>query len=110
MGYAAHGQCFSSQLAAASASCAAYPLSWSVGTDTYTTSCGGVSPAGDSLSLTQTSTAASAPVAQTLALSFPTCDPLEPYTDVTELWLLGLAVIAPIAVMAAIYRRLLMNQ
>lgn len=110
MGYAAHGECFASQVAAASKSCAAYPLSWSVGSDTYTASCVGVSVDGAQLNLQQTSTAASAPVAQTVALAFADCDPLEQYTDTLTVWGLGLLAIAPLAILAGIYRRFLQNQ
>jgi hypothetical protein len=90
MGYYSQSQCVDTVQAAAGLQCASFPKSAADGATLYTWSCTGASADGASLNLAQTSSAASAPVAQSLAVSFSACDPLQQHKDVGELWGIGL--------------------
>jgi hypothetical protein len=112
MPYAAGGQCFSTVQAAAEAVCsAAYPRTVEGGT----VSCASASASGV-LSLSHESVDCSGAEcvttvkAYTSEPAFPVCDLAAPYVDAAEMWLLVLAMLAPIALLMSAYRKSTANQ
>lgn len=110
MGYHSQGQCVDTVQAAASLQCASFPKTSTEGGVVNAWSCAGPSLDGQTLNLLHTSSAASEPVAQTLAVSFPTCDPLQQHKDLSELWGLYLAAAAGIWCLKQFVLRLVSNQ
>jgi len=84
MGYFVNGQCVPTAQSAAALQCGSYPKTAAEGGVVYTWSC--TASDGASLSLNRTASDGSAPAAQTLAVSFPPCDELEHYKDLSALW------------------------
>lgn len=109
MGAVAGGRCFADAPSAAQAECAAYPRASTYGGVVATWSCQGVAVDGSSLSLLKTDTSGAA-VSQSLALSFPDCDPMESYNDSLTLWGAGIAACAAIFCLKAFVYRLVANQ
>lgn len=98
MGYFAEGQCFATQLAAAQATCAQYPITSTSGTTVYTFSCTGVNTSGTMLNLSRTTNGSSTATATTAYVAFPTCNENQQYTDGLNLFYLG--IVAVVAVWA----------
>lgn len=110
MGYHSQGQCVDTVQAAASLQCASFPKTATDGGVVYGWSCAGASLDGQSLNLLQTSSAASEPVAQTLAVSFATCDPLQQHKDLSQLWGLVIAACAVVWCLKQFVLRQVSNQ
>lgn len=98
MGYFADGQCFSTQVAAAQAACAKYPITSVSGTTVYTFSCTSVNSSGTMLNLSRTTNGSSTVTATTAYVSFPTCNENERYSDSAGLF--GFGILAVVAVWA----------
>lgn len=98
MGYFADGQCFSTQVAAAQAACAKYPITSVSGTTVYTFSCTSVNSSGTMLNLSRTINGSSTVTATTAYVSFPACNENERYSDAAGLF--GLGILAVVAVWA----------
>lgn len=98
MGYFADGQCFSTQVAAAQAACAKYPITSTIGTTVYTFSCTSVNASGTMLNLSRTTNGSSISTATSAYVSFPACDENAKYTDSLNLFYLG--IVAVVAVWA----------
>lgn len=91
MGYFADGQCFATQVAAASQACAKYPMTYTSGSNVYTLSCVGVDVGGSQLQLSRTQEGVVGAVSTFQELSFPACDESQQYTDSNALFGLFLA-------------------
>lgn len=98
MGYFADGQCFPTQLAAAQAACAKYPITSVSGTTVYTFSCTGVNASGTMLNLSRTTNGSSTSTVTSAYVAFPSCNENAIYTDAAGLF--GLGIVAVVAVWA----------
>jgi len=98
MGYFADGQCFSTQVAAAQAACAKYPITSVSGTTVYTFSCTGVNASGTMLNLSRTTNGSATVTSTTAYVAFPSCNENDRYSDSVSLF--GLGILAVVAVWA----------
>lgn len=96
MGYFAEGQCFSTQVAAAQATCAQYPITSTSGTTVYTFSCNSVDASGTTLNLSRTTNGSATVTSTTAYVSFPACDENLKYTDGLNLFYLGMVAIVAV--------------
>ena len=95
MGLSVGGRCYGTALQAAQAECSAYPRSFAGADGVVTYSCAGVSDDGGQLAIVRTDTAG-ASSSVSLAVTFPACDEMAPYSDASEVWGLGLAAVAAV--------------
>lgn len=93
MGYQVNGQCVATQQAAASVQCASYPMQSVSADGVSSVACVGIAAGGTSLQLQRTSTSGASPVSMSLAVAYPECDATEQYTDLFQLWGLGLVAL-----------------
>lgn len=91
MGYFADGQCFASQVAAATHACSKYPMTYTSGGNVYNLSCVGVDGGGSQLQLSRTQEGVTGAVSTFQEVSFPACDESQGYADSTALFGLFLA-------------------
>lgn len=99
MGYFAKGQCVATVEAARGLECGSYPRQLEDGTQ----SCLGITANGIAV---KTGSAAAVEV----VLAFPSCDENEPYTDLLEVWGLGVLALVIVWCMRTFVYRLAMPQ
>jgi hypothetical protein len=108
MGYLSRNTCHVTALEAAAAACSAYPVEQAASGVVVTFSCTGYTTS--DLALARTSSDGSAAVAQTVPVSFASCNESEGYTDALGAWSLVAGALFLVAVMRAAWDRVVSPQ
>jgi hypothetical protein len=109
MGVSVNGQCVPDAVTAASEVCSSYPRTSVDGGAPLTWSCVAAAPDGSSVSLLRSDSTGNV-VVQSLAVSFPACDDMQPYNDSLTVWGLILTAAAGVFCVKTFVYRLVTNQ